>query len=425
MAVPFQKPLRVKRMALGLCASAAIVLPGCQQGNQQVYRDIYQRELRLQEDEIYRLEDCIKEYQGLIRGYRVELEEMKSRLDLAGDTGAAIDRPTVDRTRSVLDPPSRDRGPLPRDVFDEPSIDDSPGIELPSIDLGEPTESPLPPPIEPPAINSPLPDDSAPITPPPIDVPGLPAGEDEMLPLPADVEPLGEAPAWNGGSPEVSMLPDNVLGDASVEGYAGQPLESGEATVVALVRPLTTDGKPCKFTGPVSLMLIDPTNDKRLARWDFTPDEIKQSWRPDSRKPTLDLAIVLPDGAPHDKPLELWIRLTDPYQEKVLKRAEVVLDQLASIDQAPLASADLPELSNHPLREESIAQSHPNEWRASDRTPPPPPVGMAKTRASDSGWNRSDALVEPRKINLASHEEEAKPLPVREDPEAPTWSPRR
>ncbi len=451
---------------------------GCA-GNQQANRDLYFRELRLQEDEIYRLEDCIKEYQGLIRGYRVEIDQLKSG-GSGSPTPAGSRAPLEDRFEptpsqgGVLDDSDAPR-PL-RQLLEPPQPRSTPAplIDVPPIDLGEPFDRPVAPPsMDVPPQTAPL-KTAPPAGVPPIDVPALPnepppvaPGDrydpSEALPLPRDSqpldilplesEPLGVAPGRDDQASPDAWLEALPIGDALVDGYAGPTIESGEATLVTLITTTAASGAPTLFRGEVSLMLIDPDEDpeaqypegRKLARWDFTSGEVADSWRDDMPMPVLDLAVVLPREAPLDRKLELWVRLVDDQGEKVLRKTDLTLGRLASIETAKLAMAEPVTESPAPAPEQLSEQapeqisepvSEPVElvttdWRASTR---PVPV-VAGVPAADSGWRRSDAPAPgPRQmIQVVTHEE---PAPARIQPQrqprkakpsrAPgEWSPER
>lgn len=436
------------RRRMLLAAALGLLAAGCQ-GNRHAYRDIYQRELRLQEDEIYRLEDCIKEYQGMIRGYRMEIDQLHNRLQSVGDSGAATTgQPDNDTQRSVLDPPQLER--LTPDPPADRARDGLP-FRVPDIDLGTPDQAPSRAPTPRPAIDvppmdvppvdipplDPTPQDAAPgdagpaVTPPggipPIDIPGagLPPergredtyGPIETLPLPTPDDPLGEAPAWDDAPRNASAAP---LGDAEIEGYAGAPLDTGEATLVALVRPTAPGGEPARVDAQVSLLLARPDNQQKLAQWDFTPQEIAAAWRVGVARPLLNLEIVLPDGVPMDEPLELWVRITDADGAKVLKRAEVVLNQLASIDHAKLAAATG---GVHVASHDGPAEAGGGAaWKVSDRASrvAPAPLVMPN-RLESNGWKQTERAAPPRKLEPAA-QAAATPLPM---PAAPGWSPER
>lgn len=411
-------PLRSAR-TFGVRAAAALVglmaagggLVGCQ-SHQQANRDIYYRELRLQEDEIYRLEDCIQEYQSLIRGYRIEIDQLKSQLAESpaerGPAGATSEPRDSDNGRSLLDSPGAFRSPERIDDAD----DDAPDITPPLIDMGEPTDAP--PPLEPPPAIEPL-DDRPPLieTPLPLD-PSTRNQRYETLPSPG-VTPLDDAPHWDNEAPATSAIDSQPLGSMKIRGYAGPEIETGEATLVALIRPASTTGQPSRFNGGVTLLLVDASADnarQKLARWDFSAEEVAEYWRTDTREPVLDLAVVLPQDTPMDREVELWLRAEDDHGASVTEKTVLVLGKLADVQTAKFAMADEP-----------AQDQPPSGWRRSNRKPP-----ESSTRAlahepakSDSGWEEASAMA-PKKtpsVNLASHEEPPAA------PRTPSWSPNR
>ncbi|TWT73850.1 hypothetical protein Pla123a_37440 [Posidoniimonas polymericola] len=423
------------------CLATLCGVVGCQ-NNQQAYRDIYLRELRLQEDEIYRLEDCIQEYQGIIRNYRAEAQQLKATTDSAG---AVTPRPAPTAPRSLLDgagTPADRRSPglqrIDPPAADNLSEEEDSLFDVPSIDLGEPMAAPpgaAADPVEPPPLGvpaqdpPPLPQRSAPPAgAPPIDIPPLdePLGGGDVAPLPdARYTPAEELPPLSQSRPEpnnptapiesepdgagpefAAVLPTEPLGGLTVHGYAGPALDSGEPTLVTLIRLRTLLGEPTGFAGQASLMLIDPRvgeDGQKLARWDFSADEVAASWRADASQPVLDLAVVLPSGVPLDEELELWVRLVDePNDQKLLDQTPVTLGRLASLDEATLAVAPPAEAAEPPTEDDKSGG-----WRASERAN----LVAVQQDAADSGWRQSDEPVEPRKIRLASHNEPS-PLPL-------------
>lgn len=146
----------------GLALLLSMVV-GCNSGK-QLQRDLYQRELRLQEDEIYRLEDYIEQYQGIIREYRcrnAELEQQLSGGTAAGNSSSKLkklddleERSVLDQTgasgsSSSLDSEADRPARRPASAADEltppqpPRISggepaDPPGFDIPEINMGEP-----------------------------------------------------------------------------------------------------------------------------------------------------------------------------------------------------------------------------------------------------------------------------------------------
>ena len=136
---------RTAASRLAVCllpAACCLLLTGCQNSGRQMQTDLYQRELRLQEDEIYRLEDYIDEYQGIIAGYRCEIDDLKR--ELAESQSNRSVAPTTTRPNSVqLSPPRRDAvsslltTPEPT-AFDPPPAVDSAIVRM--IPLAQPLD---------------------------------------------------------------------------------------------------------------------------------------------------------------------------------------------------------------------------------------------------------------------------------------------
>ena len=381
------KSLRALLSVACLLGFASTGLVGCNSGR-QLQADLYTRELRLQEDEIYRLEDCLEEYQAIIRSLRQENQELKQG-------GEPVQRPKAEPLEDATEPGeekslldsfewSPDRpdsqpssAPDPPQAESLPDVE-SPAVELPSIDLGDPAEAPSfdIPTSEPTLTPPPTSDGVAPT----IEVPGagglltppaesLPA---ETLPAPltgplTTPEPLSEAPRYEPaplGVMEAAPMPDLApvaselpLDDQQIEpassfasiledptanqlllvealeltAHAGPREQTGEATLVALVTPTDAAGQPTLFQGEAALMLRDatkPAGQATLVRWDFTASEVASAWRGYEHDPKLDFALVLPTGLPTDAPLELWVRLIDTLGHKHLVKMDLTINDL-------------------------------------------------------------------------------------------------
>ena len=342
----------------------ATVLVGCRHDASQ--RDAYIRELRMQEDEIYELEDYMTEYQHLLREQRKENAKLREKLKNQGSTGADEDDGLLEDEdaagRSLLDPPgSRDPAPAldPDDDAGLPDIDlGSPMV--PDVDLGEP--APMP-------DNEPLPLEEI----------------DDLSQLPFDQ--AARLASTRQTSLELPAVPDQPAVSCAL--YAEQlPTEAGAdvATmgrgVMAIVEPLTDDGAAGAFAGEVSLMLVDPqANDDEweIARWNFTAEEVEAAWRDKSRR-VLDLPVAVPESAPLDRLLELWVRLTPTGEDrKMLCSTGLTLaaDVQAQANRHPVDRVTTDWAAANPLDINDSQQSSvvPARWTAS-AMPMPKPVKM-------------------------------------------------
>lgn len=422
---------------------AVVLLPlgvGCA-GRSTVENDLYQRELRLQEDEIYRLEDCIEEYQDLVRKYRCENEALRTGAPVATSSGGAKSSSSAERTRSALDVEpagTRDdrqeqRRSTPTDSNKTPV---APEIELPEIDPGEPIDPPAPSrkrgpgfpsgpksgPLDeaPPFSELPRPGRVAPpaVTPPAVTPPAV------TLPDGAGPESI-EAPPFDSGT---SSPPVQPMEEASLYAEPAATAEGGAPALMAFVEPLTEDGRAAAFRGGASLLLLDPSAPKAsrdLARWDFTQDEIELAWRDGSRR-VLDLPLALEGPAPDDRPLELWVRLIDASGRKGLARTTLHMPRVPKVVRVDakggsfdtgrpvvldsswaVASASAPKAQSNNKVQAGATREAPGDapgeiasaWRTADPVP-----------RTASGVRRDDA-VRTASLNVA--------------PKAPRWTPDR
>jgi len=369
--MPGGSPISIRArsgVACWLLGSLLLAAAGCSSGK-QVQWDLHTRELRLQEDEIYRLEDCIEDYQAIIRSLRHENVELKQSLGQSATSSKATDvgEDSATGERSLLDdlqwspdrpeakPPTKesassgaetggaDTGDAPDielppidggELGDAPAFDAPPEIELPADASGAESEAPGTPPLE---LDTPFADDPAGELLPP---PTAPGGNPSTKNQPAEevappFEPLSLDDAVLDGAtimPTTSLATalDDIGPVASVAmvSESGPREPTGEATLIALVRPLSTTGETALFQGKIGLMLRDPqhpTTSAEIARWDYSSSEVSSAWRNLEQNPLLDFALILPAEAPMGRPLELWVRLVDTAGRKSFARTQVVL----------------------------------------------------------------------------------------------------
>lgn len=405
----FASRLIVRLLGVACC----LLLTGCQNGR-RMQADLYQRELRLQEDEIYRLEDYIEEYQGIISGYRCEIDELKR--ELASSQSDRTASPTRPRPESVQLSPRRDV-----DRRDE----ESSLLTTPEpTDFDPPSTEPLPPGSETPAEEAPA---------------FKPGGASEDVPA---IESLDEAPAFEGAAiddrrasqiaatprepallqPISATLPANrlpanqlrdetppnpyptaiaaqqpavepapeTIGDPSLRVTAEATDDT--ATIAVVVETSTADALR-RFNGTVSVMLTDPTEQegvsKRIARWDFTEAEVRDAIESDTAG--LRLTIALPAATPTDRPLRLWVRMVDRSNQRKLQATSVrfLAEPLRLIENESLAESGsmhrLPTAENGYSRD-AVVQTNASGWRTPDRNATERRIDSAVAPASYEVW---------------------------------------
>ncbi|MEM6656055.1 MAG: hypothetical protein AAF596_09650 [Planctomycetota bacterium] len=381
------RPLgRVASVGWLLSAVGCLLPIGCNNGK-QLQRDLITRELRLQEDEIYRLEDYLEEYQRKVCALRKENRELKEQI--AGETerngDAAAEPPELlGGEHSLLDLPD-DPAPEPPRPGSETTDDRFVPPDVPRFEFGTPADPPTPSngsaatPLElpGPAAGDPLPSDSPPTDPlprgnePPPFEPGPPMIqpiETDAPPLPEEIiapTPMLESPTLEPLSFEADideltpidqllqaerMLPiNNVTGAPPLAPQA--PGHADRLTITALPGPAEPDGQrtlavgvaaydaagePVRFAGEASVMLRVAGRPgaggppRKIARWDFVPTEVAASTTDSGREDRLSFLVALPPAAPTGTPIELWVRLVDNEGAKTLGVTQIALEAAGS-----------------------------------------------------------------------------------------------
>lgn len=385
-------------LACLLSAACCLLTAGCNNSGRQMQTDLYQRELRLQEDEIYRLEDYIEEYQGIVRGYRCKVEDLERDLTERRD---ALDAPAANSSRrpEALPPPAATR-PDPPEALD---LDQMPAIETPAADMPaiEMPETLSPPAQAPPSLDAPAAGGE----------PSLFDGANASPMRPSHTEPASAESIETVALVEAEPTPPNPYPLAKPVRYT-PPVASTDPSVrldieagaesgafVATVGTGVGTGTP-RFDGEASVMLTDPTlggRQRRIARWDFTTREVAEA--AEAGGSLLRLQAALPSGVPEDRPLRVWVRLVDANGQKRLQATEVQFadGELRASETLPKTTADTsparlppigaPRAIAEPSRESFAEASTAEGWRAASGRVPTRRLDTAVAPASfESDW---------------------------------------
>jgi hypothetical protein len=316
---------------------ALALLAGCKSG---VERDVVQREMRQQEDQIYAMQDYISEYQQLLCDARSENASLKRQMAKGqfregSATGTSDDANTL--------PSSSDASPS-TPASTEPEI--APATITP----------PDVPPLDLTAPPAPSATDSSQAEPDQL------AHEVQQASAEMEIEP--EAEEQDAAQIALEVVPETAAavvlrGEVQISETENGDPPSGPR-VLAQVEPLTVDGKPTNFRGRLSILVLDPAargKEQQLARWDFDAATLAPLAQKSDGGSSFEFPLQLPPGAPTSRPLELWVRLLPEDGEKVLARSMIDLSrdgQFASADVKPaptsgkqrqpveLASAEVP-----------------------------------------------------------------------------------
>jgi hypothetical protein len=305
-----------------------LMTAGCRSGGNQ---ELIERELRFQENELYRLHDELDAAHAQVEAAQRENDALKKELS-TGDPGAAPTSPV--RSRPSVEPKA-----LPM-----PTIELPPGIDGPSA-----------PPLPPPSARNEAPPsqfykrgsrESA-----NVDMPiseGRPLerqqGEDitpaePALPefsAPEELPPPGSArrrTKVHGASHEEPTGEDRratkiVLNKQMTGGRNADGRQGSEALTV-MFEPRNGAGQLVQTNGDVSIVVLDPAENgaaARVARWDFNPDEARAHYRSAGQFRGYHFELPWPGKAPQHGTLELFVRL------KTADGQRLVTDQTIQID---------------------------------------------------------------------------------------------
>jgi len=332
-----------------ICATlASMVAAGCQSNAQQ---DLVARDRRMQEDQIYAMEEYLAQYQELVCKYRSENSALRRQMADGSEAEALAPR-TSPRTRN---------GPrTPTNV---------PDIEVPALPRTNGTQPPqnLDLPDVPPLGETSADDPELEFQ------PGLSRGDVELtsaeLMDESDTESVSQAEALQP-SDEVAAVNDVWLRGEVVENEPGRG-----ARLIVQVAPLDDTGSAATFDGTLSLMLLAPDGNggqQSLARWDFSPEEVATASAP-SGDGWIQFNVELPPETSVAEVSEMWVRLLPHGGEKVLGHAAIDLQQPGEFNSHPDE-----EIASEPSQENTVATAAYDELPANS-----PPV---ESDLYDGGW---------------------------------------
>jgi hypothetical protein len=262
---------------------------GCR--HTDVNRELVERELRLQEDELYRLQDEVATREKLLESTRRENATLKRELEQA-----------------------RAGAPMPREIIPAmpPAPTDIEPGRTPRPDSGLPPAQGVPPVIEipggPPSASSPADRSSWKST------RGVrratfetPIGE--IGETTETVEKDGPPPQ---GAASESRIAKIVLNRRLTGGYNADR-RLGDEGVIVVIEPRDERDRLVNRAGAVSVVIIDPAlsgDAARVARWDFTEDQIAPRFAKTARGEGIQLHLRWPTARPEHERLVVFVRYT-------------------------------------------------------------------------------------------------------------------
>jgi hypothetical protein len=320
--------------ALGF-AFALAAMAGCQNNSE---RDLIARDRRMQEDQIYALQDYVNQYQQLLCRYRTENNALRQQMS----QGYIVEPQPSDRRMTPDTSRIRNGGPAPNvsPRFQEPR---TPSDERPSQPATQPEiDVPDVPPLKsttssevesPDASQVQLSEaDSHDVATPRV----LTAAHEEPAPrTPVADEaatPEASAPAAAPAEPIVNSpsAPHPPASDILLSGEVVANEDGGGPRLVVDVEPFDFAGRVESFTGSLSLMLLARDGDGRphnLGRWNYNASQVRDAINPQANEPTMRFFIELPTDSPVVGPTELWVRMVSPDGARRLAHAKIELSQ--------------------------------------------------------------------------------------------------
>ncbi len=275
----------MKSSLLVLLAFVALCAAGCRS---DANRELLEREIRSQSDQIYQLQDQFDDAQHQLEARQRELDGIK-KVPIGGgiEIHGSAEPPRIEVPDAIIQPPD-DR---PRRRTDQNRFPPLPKIERPA---------PTPPDQKSPGPAIPLDQHS---------------GADNS-------EDPGEAPRAGAGSSAASFSPGDA---ASVRRIAlnrfltaGHQFgeHPGDDGLVVVFSPRDADDRPVPIAGDVSIAVLDPEfsgKAGRVARWDFSAADAAKHYRPTSLAAGYHFELLWPDNPPEHERLKFYrIRLTMP-----------------------------------------------------------------------------------------------------------------
>jgi hypothetical protein len=418
---------------------------GCQSGAQQ---DLVARELRLQEDKIYAMEDYLTQYQQLVCKYRSENAALRQRLAedyYDGDNlpepqkapRAGSERTTPHSGTSIENretPGGEGERPPSREI--EIEMPDVPPLEGATSSESGSTEVVA----------------AAHYEAPELDYGGTasPGGKPvQKVPGKARVQAIID-PSRTSESQDAQDRPSTPASNSALRLHGEVVASNLGAGPRLVVNVESTDETQtaAAFDGDVSLMLLvnhGANGDETLARWDFGREDVQAAKEAAAKPEAMQFFLELPADTPIVDSTELWIRFLGHNTSKLLAHANVNLaipgvfasaqsSEAQVADAAPPASEAAEEnVTSIPAR--IAASIVEGEW--SIARPGEPANLPSPEERLNGGWRTSSepiavvaqasAVAAPARpvVQQASHVEdlaEAKPTPTYKQP---TWSPDR
>jgi hypothetical protein len=400
-----------------LAALVVLCIAGCQSNAE---RDLVARDRRMQEDQMWAMQDYIQQYQQLVCRFRSENASLRRQLN---EEHASV-------------PAEREPQPMPRTQPNRPATKNGPQFDnsrSPSIEQRPAPNPNIEMPDVPPLKQGTSIDDGHTHKSFAIDENG-PPNQDRYAQTASYVSPaFGEA-ASAAGQPADDARPTNGATDIARTSSEASPdiLLSGEVVandngggprLVIDIETLEHSGHIARFNGNISLALLSSDGDvqHKLARWDFGPDEVRSAVDTTASEPTMRFHIELPADTKVDAATQLWARLAPTSGGKLLSHAKLDLTKpgvFSSRTDKIWASEESVIAASYEETPSKVAEIAPvmNEGAWATAKPGKPAILPPETEQTSGGWKAASGPIPAVVANTMP------PAPTRSDPPKQTES---
>lgn len=436
----FRKFYRQSRMAMhtGLKCAALLLLIAPLGCRSQGELDLAERDMRLQENRIYKLQEYVQQYQQMLEDCHAENEALRKQIAASGRTPVAPSSPKPRTLRELLNNDNK------------PALEPAPvGPEFtlpvtPSIDLGTEFNPVTTPDLKPEPNENSIPNPPE-FAPPPTTPP-------DELPEPDD---LPEPPTGAALSQQATQLAIRQIRIASMP-----------AGLQIIIEPRSASGGLARAPAgaKMSLLIVAAANEESHGRWDYTAEQTSAAYRTGFGADN-GWRFEVPfnkSGQPAQR-YKLYARLVLPDGSKLLAEREFDADAGASLEEIPSGDAGwfrsqrpIASLANKLGREARMALSGPQPrvrtrgangnsggtapaWQpqpaGQSAGPPTVSTGPASNSAGGTApayapstapsWNLSEIPTAPPTSTLAPETGAAPVAETATRPDRPGWAPYR
>ena len=286
----------MKTPSIILCVLGCVCALGCRLDPRIT---MLEQESRMNEDKAYYFEDQYAMAQNALNREKQKNAELRAQLECADSTGSS------QSTGSHLETPPSVNVKLPGSGTTELSPDDfeNKSISPPSPGVTDPNARP---PLNTPSAPSYQPEGASPSGDGEPIAPGQPEDKNTQI-KDGKVLYREEGPRLRGDSRSVKSITisDMMTGGVNADG------QKGNEGIFIVVEPRDAQGHLIPAVGPISIVAMDlalPKEKAKVARWDFTEDELSSQFRRSGSAEGFHLEVRWPKMPPSHEHLKLFVR---------------------------------------------------------------------------------------------------------------------